>query len=76
MLSDILPFFSMSLKKFGSLFHLKILARHYIILNNPDDIKVWLSQDTILCFITMYIMTLTITCLKASIALTIQKIQI
>ncbi|XP_015366965.1 PREDICTED: cytochrome P450 4C1-like [Diuraphis noxia] len=41
---DILPFFDTVIKKYGSLIHFKIIARHYIILNDPDDIKVLLSS--------------------------------
>ncbi|XP_060879999.1 cytochrome P450 4C1-like [Metopolophium dirhodum] len=41
---DILPYFDSVIKKYGSLIHLKIIARHYIIINDPDDIKVLLSS--------------------------------
>ncbi|XP_022171029.1 cytochrome P450 4C1-like [Myzus persicae] len=41
---DILPFFDNVIKKYGSLIHFKIIARHYIIINDPDDIKVLLSS--------------------------------
>jgi len=38
--TDILPYFDNVIKKYGSLIHFKIIARHYIIINDPDDIKV------------------------------------
>nr|QGW08832.1 cytochrome P450 [Sitobion avenae]QRY28575.1 cytochrome P450 CYP4CJ1 [Sitobion avenae] len=41
---DILPYFDSVIKKYGSLIHLKIIARHYVIINDPDDIKVLLSS--------------------------------
>ncbi|XP_050053918.1 cytochrome P450 4C1 isoform X1 [Aphis gossypii] len=41
---DILPYFDSVIKKYGSIIHLKIIARHYVIINDPDDIKVLLSS--------------------------------
>ncbi|KAL4147836.1 hypothetical protein QTP88_002174 [Uroleucon formosanum] len=41
---DILPYFDSVIKNYGSLIHLKIIARHYIIINDPNDIKVLLSS--------------------------------
>lgn len=38
--SEILPYFNSLIKKYGSLFHFKIMLRHYVIINDPVDIKV------------------------------------
>ncbi|VVC35985.1 Cytochrome P450,Cytochrome P450, E-class, group IV,Cytochrome P450, conserved site [Cinara cedri] len=41
---DILPIFYGYLKNYGSLVHFEGLAHHYVIMNNPDDIKILLSD--------------------------------
>lgn len=37
---DYIPFFLETVKENGPIVHFKLLGRHYVLLNDPDDIKV------------------------------------
>jgi len=37
---DILPFFSSALKKCGPIVHYSIFGKSYVLLNDPNDVKV------------------------------------
>ncbi|KAL5235096.1 hypothetical protein ACI65C_002506 [Semiaphis heraclei] len=41
---DVLPFIDGILKQYGSLVHFQVLGNSYVLLNDPDDIKVLLSS--------------------------------
>ncbi|XP_015368249.1 PREDICTED: cytochrome P450 4C1-like [Diuraphis noxia] len=42
---DVLPFFDSILKQYGPLVHFHVLGHSYVLLNDPDDIKVLLSSS-------------------------------
>jgi len=48
--SDVLPYFGKILKQYGPMVHMNVLGHSYVLLNDPEDIKVFTRSLLIIIY--------------------------